>query len=428
MLDIKLFRENPEIIRESEKKRFRDVKKVDQVIELDNKWREKKKEIDALKRERNQISNDINALKKKDKSADVSTFQERVKAIKELIEQDEQEVITLEQERDKLRYTIGNIIDKSVPIGQTEEADAVVRTWGKPRSFSFTPKAHADLVELIDGVEIDKAAEVSGARTYYLKNDLVFMNFAIAQFVLNFLVSEKGFTPYWTPYFLRKEIMRGASELSDLDEQLYQDPNEGVYFIATSEQTLAALHWNEIIETDRLPLKYTGFSACFRREAGAHGKDTKGIFRVHQFDKVEQFIYCNPEDSLKIHEELITNAETIFQRLEIPYRVVNIASGELNDNAAKKYDIVAWFPAQNTYREVVSCSNCTDFQARKLNIRVGRAGAEKEFLHTLNSTAVATTRAICAILENFQEEDGTVKIPKVLQPYMGGKTEIKPKK
>ena len=427
MLDIKLFRENPEIIRESEKKRFRDLKKVDQVIELDNKWREKKKEIDELKRERNQISNDINALKKKDKNANVSKLQERVKTIKELVEHDEQEVINLENERDKIRYTIGNIIDKSVPIGQTDEADEVIRTWGMPRKFSFTPKGHADLVELIDGAEIDKAAEVSGARTYYLKNELVFMNFALAQFVLNFLVSEKGFTPYWTPYFLRKEIMRGASELSDLDEQLYQDPNEGVYFIATSEQTLAALHWNEIIEAERLPLKYTGFSACFRREAGAHGRDTKGIFRVHQFDKVEQFIYCNPEDSWRTHEELITNAETVFQRLEIPFWVVSIASGELNDNAAMKYDIEAWFPAQNTYREVVSCSNCTDFQARKLNIRVGRAGAEKEFLHTLNSTAVATSRAICAILENFQEEDGTIKIPKALQSYMGGKTEIKPK-
>ena len=245
---------------------------------------------------------------------------------------------------------------------------------------------------------------------------------------MNYLVNECNFTPYWTPYFLREEVMKGAAELGDFRETLYSDAKENVYFIATSEQTLAALHWNEIIEADRLPLKYAGFSACFRREAGSHGKDTKGIFRVHQFDKVEQFVFCKPEDSWDIHEELIKNAETLMQRLGIPHRVVSIASGELNDNAAKKYDVEAWFPAQQKYRETVSCSNCTDYQARKLNIRVGRAGAKKEVLHTLNSTAIATERVICAILENFQEEDGTVKIPEALQPYTMGITEIKPRK
>ncbi|MFX0066033.1 MAG: serine--tRNA ligase, partial [Candidatus Hermodarchaeota archaeon] len=270
---------------------------------------------------------------------------------------------------------------------------------------------------------------VSGARTYYLKGDLVFLNFALIRFALDFLVHERGFTPFWTPYFLKKEIMEGASELADFENQLYKDEAEDAFFIATSEQTLAALHWDEIINPTALPFKYAGFSTSFRKEAGSHGKDTKGIFRVHQFDKVEQFVFCTPEESWKIHEELNANAEELFKRLELPYRVVNIASGELNDNAAKKLDIEVWFPAQQTYREIGSCSNCTNYQALKMNIRVGLVGAgEKEFVHTLNATAIATERTICAILENYQREDGSVEIPKVLHKYMPVKEILLPNK
>lgn len=428
MLDIKLFRENPDIIRESEKRRFRDPAIVDQVIEFDRLWREKKQEINELRRLRNEKSAEIGKIKKKDKKADISGIQNEVKKMKADLEQAEKDVEDLFKKREETRYKVGNIVHESVPVGQGEDANVIVRTWGKPAEPANWRQGHADMVELLDVAVIEKAAEVAGSRTYYLKNDLVFLNLALVNFALDFLERERGFHVFWTPYFLRKEIMEGASELADFEEQLYSDQKEDVFFIATSEQTLVALHYNEIIEPENLPLRYAGFSTNFRREAGAHGRDFKGIFRVHQFEKVEQFIYADPENSWQYHEELIDNAEKMFQKLELPYRVINIASGELNDNAAKKYDIEVWFPAQQTFRETVSCSNCTDFQARKLNIRVGRTGADKEFLHTLNSTAIATSRVICAILENFQEEDGTVKIPCALHPYMGGRIEIKPKK
>jgi len=227
----------------------------------------------------------------------------------------------------------------------------------------------------------------------------------------------------WTPFFMKREIMKAAAELADFEEQLYKIQDEDIFMIATSEQTLAAYHYDEIIDPDLLPLKYAGVSSCFRREAGSHGKDTLGIFRVHQFEKVEQYVFCKPENSWSIFEELINNAEEIYRELEIPYRIVNIASGELNDNAAQKYDLEAWFPASNMYRELVSCSNCLDYQARKLKIRIGKVGAtqKKGTAHTLNSTAIATTRTICCILENYQNKDGTVSIPKVLQKYMNGK-------
>ena len=426
MLDIVLFRENPDIIKESEKRRFRSTDNVDKVIELDQVWRDKRKEFDTLRSQRNSLSKQIGALKKKKQNTEADKIQAQVKEINEKAKKIEEEATAAEVERDQIRYKIGNILHESVPDAEDEEGNGLVRKGGKPVKASFH-KSHADLVELLDVVNLEKAAEVAGARTYYLKKDLVFLNLALVQYALDFLVNEKGYEPYWTPYFLRKEVMKAAAELGDLEEQLYSEPNEDVYFIATSEQPLAALHYNELLEEEHLPLKYCGFSTNFRREAGSHGKDTKGIFRVHQFDKIEQFIFCKPEDSWALHEELISNAEALFKGLELPYRIVNIASGELNDNAAKKYDLEVWFPTQNTYREMVSCSNCTDYQARKLNVRMGRVGTDKkkEPVHTLNSTAIATSRAICAILENFQQEDGTVKLPKVLHPYMHGKTEIK---
>lgn len=429
MLDLTVFRETPELIRDSEKRRFKDPQKVDEVIRLDNLWRKKRKEADDLRQKRNALSKEIGKLKKAKKNEQAKTIQTEVKNVNELLKQTEQEAKSAETQRDDIRYTIGNIVHDTVPVAKGEEDNIIVRTWGDPVKATFH-KPHADLIELLDIVNIEKASEVAGSRTYYLKKDLVFLNLALIQFAMKFLADEKGYEPYWTPYFLRKDVMKAAAELGDLEEQLYAEDNEDVYFIATSEQPLAALHMNDLLEEADLPLKYAGFSTNFRREAGAHGRDTKGIFRVHQFDKIEQFIFSHPDQSWELHEELITNAETIFQRLELPYRVVNIASGELNDNAAKKYDLEAWFPTQNAYREMVSCSNCTTYQAKKLNIRMGRVGTDKkkETIHTLNSTAIATSRAICALLENFQQENGSVKLPKALHPYMFGKTEITPVK
>ncbi|MFX1286769.1 MAG: serine--tRNA ligase [Promethearchaeota archaeon] len=424
MIDIKVFRENPQIIRDSETKRFRDPNRVGDVIALDSKWRSLLQQVNDLRKERNQISRQIGPKKKKGEN--ITALKDRVNQIKLEISKLEKLANDALEERDKIRYSIGNILLPGVPIAATEEGDVILRKWGKIANYTFPIQGHTDLVESLGLANIEKAAEVSGARTYFLTNHMVFLNLALIQFALDFLVNERGFTPFWTPPFLRRKAMEGASELGDFKEALYNDPKEDVFFIATSEQPLAAFHMNELIDVDTLPRKYCGISLCYRREAGSHGKDTKGIFRVHHFNKVEQFIFTHPETSEKMHEEMIKNAEELYQRLEIPYRIVNIASGELNDNAAKKYDLEAWFPAQETYRELVSCSNVTDFQARKLNITYGKAGGEKDFVHTLNSTAIATERTLCALLENYQQEDGSVNIPKVLQPYMNGLTRISP--
>ncbi|RLJ00838.1 MAG: serine--tRNA ligase [Candidatus Aenigmatarchaeota archaeon] len=414
MLDIKLFRENPEKIKKSEKDRFKDVSVVDKVIDFDKRWRERLDEIQKLKHEKNQISEEIGLLKRAKKDAEDLI----VKASKtdDEISKLEREVQFLKEERETYRYKIGNILDKSVPVAPTEEDNITVRTFGEQKEFEFTPKGHAELVERF--AELERAARISGARTYYLKGDLVLLNLALIDFGIKSLI-KKGFLPVQTPFFINKKHMKAAAELADFEETLYKLEGEDSYLIATSEQSIASLHSEEILGEETLPLKYAGYSTCFRKEAGSHGKDTKGIFRVHQFEKIEQFIFSNPKDSWKLFEELINNTEEIYQALELPYRIVNIASGELNDNAAKKYDLEAWFPAQKKYRELGSCSNCTGFQAAKLNVKFGKHGGNKELVHTLNSTAIATERTIACILENYQQEDGSIIVPKVLRAFVG---------
>lgn len=421
MLDIKLFRENPDIIRESEKKRFRSIENVEKVIEYDNKWRDVLQKLQELRAERNKISKSFKVVSKTNPEK-LQELKERSSEIKNEISKLEPLVNEYQEQRDLYRYKVGNILMDDVPIAENEEGDEIIRRFGDIPKFPFVPLNHVELVNKIDGVELEKASIVSGSRSYYLKGDLVLLNLALLRFALDILI-EKGYTPFWTPFMMKREIMAEAAELHDFDEQLYKIDGEDLYLIATSEQTLAALHRGEVLDERSLPLKYCGISTCFRREAGSHGKDTLGIFRVHQFEKIEQFIYSKPEESKNLLDELIANAEEIYQKLKIPYRIVNIASGELNDNAAKKYDLEAYFPASQAFRELVSCSNCTDFQARKLNIRCGVLGDKESYrsLHTLNSTAIATERTICCILENYQQEDGTIKIPDVLVPYMNGK-------
>ena len=307
-----------------------------------------------------------------------------------------------------------------MPVAETEEGNVTVRTWGEPRKFEFTPKSHADLIIDLGIADVEKASKIVGSRFYFLKEKGVLLNLALIRFAFDTLIKE-GFTPMWTPFLLRKSYMKGAAELGDFDEQLYAIQDENWYLIATTEQPLASYHSNEVIDEKDLPIKYVGYSTNFRKEAGSHGKDTKGIFRVHQFGKVEQYVICKPYDSWDWHEKMIKITEKIFQALEIPYRIVNIASGEMNDNGAKKYDLEGWFPSQNKYRELGSATNTTDYQARKLNIKFGKVGGKKEYVHTLNNTAIATERAICALLENHQQEDGSVKIPKALWEYTGFK-------
>ena len=438
MLDIELFRKDPEVIRDSEKRRFKDTLKVEQVIELDNKWRDVLKKTEELKHRRNVVSREIADLKKAGKKAEAK-IKEMRKINKEIAENDMKANDFLKK-RDDLRYSIGNILHKDVPVSENEEDNRLIRTWGKPRvwkddvaefkkesrgkmdfeNLGFRPKSHVDVLEQMDLGDIEKAAKVSGARFYYLKNELALLNMALIKFATDFMF-KKGFTPMWTPFVLQREAVCAAAELGDFENTLYKLEGENLFLIATAEQTLAAYHMNETFNENELPKTYVGFSTNFRREAGSHGKDTKGIFRVHQFDKVEQFIFCKPEDSWEWFEKLIKNAEEIYQKLEIPYRVMSICSGEMNDNAAMKYDLEAWMPVQGKFREVVSCSNCTDYQPRKLNVKVTRKDGTKEILHTLNSTLVATGRTIVAIIENFQQKDGTIKIPKALVPYAGFK-------
>ncbi|MDD6286170.1 MAG: serine--tRNA ligase [Methanobacteriaceae archaeon] len=422
MLDIKLFREEPDKIIESEKKRFRDTVNVEKVIEYDNLWRDGLKRLNDLRSEKNKLSKSFKQAKKEGNIQEVISKSKQVAAdIKEL----EPKIEEYEKTRDEYRYKVGNIIDDKVPISDTEDDNEIIRKVGELPSFDFKPLNHVDLIEAIDGADTKIAGEVSGSRFYYLKQDILFLNLALIQFALNELTN-KGYTPLQTPFFIKSEVAEETSELGEFEETLYKVENEDLYLIATAEQTLAALHRNEIIPSEDLPLKYCALSTCFRKEAGSHGKDTLGIFRVHQFEKVEQFIYSTPEESEKEHQKLLEVTEGIYQKLGLPYQIVAIVSSALNDNAAIKYDLEAWFPGSATYRELVSCTNCKDYQARKINTRVGKAGAgDAQILHTLNSTAIATERTICCILENYQQEDGSIKIPDVLVPYMNGQTVIK---
>jgi len=424
MLDIKLFRENPDLIRRSEKKRFRGIENVDKVIEYDTKWRDGLKKLNELRAERNKLSKSFNETRKRDKE-ELKILQIKAKEVSREITMLEPQISEFIEKRDQYRYKVGNIVDEDVPVSETEEDNLLITEEGIIPSFNFEPSNHVDLIEGVDGAEFKSASEISGSRFYYLKADMVYLNMALLKFAMDIL-SEKGFTPFQTPFFIKHDVIKETAELADFEETLYKVEGEDLYLIATSEQTLAALHRGDIIDERTLPRKYCGISSCFRREAGSHGRDTLGIFRVHQFEKIEQFVFCSEEDSKNIHQELLENAEIIYKKLKIPYRIVSIVSSELNDNASKKYDLEGWFPGSNNYRELVSCTNCTDYQARKLNARCGIQGDSNslKMCHTLNSTAVATERTICCILENYQQEDGTIRIPEVLVPYMNGKTVI----
>ena len=424
MLDIKLFREEPEVIFESEKKRFRETTNAEKVIEYDNLWREGLKRLNDLRSEKNKLSKSFKQAKK---DGNIQEVVEKSKAVANEIKELEPKIEEYEQLRDEYRYKVGNIIDDEVPVSDTEDDNVIVKKEGTIPSFDFTPLNHVDLIEKIDGADTETASSIAGSRFYYLKQDMLFMNLALIQFALNELTS-KGYTPLQTPFFIKSQVAEETSELGEFEETLYKVENEDLYLIATAEQTLAALHRDEIIDAEDLPLRYCALSTCFRKEAGSHGKDTLGIFRVHKKEKVEQFIYSTPEESVNEHKKLLEVTEDIYKKLGLSYRIVSIVSSALNDNASIKYDLEAWFPGSETYRELVSCTNCKDYQARKIKTRVGKAGAsDSKMLHTLNSTAIATERTMCCILENYQQEDGSIKVPEVLVPYMNGKTIIEAK-
>jgi seryl-tRNA synthetase len=427
MLEMKFIREHPEIVKADLQRRGAVDKFawVDELLQNDQKWRSLQAQANALRQQRNKLTEQIAKLRKQ--GQDAAPVMREAEAIPDKIRELEQEAGNVRERINQTLMQLPNIMHESVPTGKDEHDNVEIRKWGTPPQFPFKPLDHIDLATKLDLVDLERAARVAGARFYYLKKDLVRLNYALIGYALEF-IAQKGYTVMQPPYLLKREVLSGAVALSDFEDVIYKIEGEDLYLLATSEHALNAFHFGEILDGKTLPLRYGGVSPCFRKEAGAHGRDTKGIFRVHQFEKVEQFVFCRPEDSWKEHEKLIANAEELFQALKLPYRVVNVCSGDLGTVAAKKYDLEVWLPGQNTYREAVSCSNCTSYQAVRSNVRYrDRTSDPTEYVHTLNSTFVATERTLIAIMENFQQGDGSIAIPEVLRSYMNGQDAIRAK-
>lgn len=421
MLDVKIIRDQPEIIKAMLAKRHIEFP-FDELQDFDRKRRALITEAQELKHKRNVVSEQI-AVKKKNKE-DASSAISEMKLIADRISALDAEIEHAEKRYQELMLMLPNLIHESVPEGKDENDNLEVRRWGEPRKFGFKAKDHIELGVSLDLIDLDRAAKVSGARFYFLKGDLVKMNHALIQFALDFL-RKKNYTLIQTPYMINRKAMEGAVMLNDFGDVIYKIEDDDLYMIGTSEHAMIAMHMDEIFDAKQLSIRYAGVSPCFRKEAGAHGRDTKGIFRVHQFEKVEQLVFANPENSWVEHEGMIQNAEEFFKLLGIPYRIMLLCTADLGKISAKTYDLEAWMPGQNAYREVVSCSNCLDYQARRLGVKYrDKPNEESKFVHTLNSTLVATERTLVAILENYQTEKGTVAVPEVLHQYMDGVKEI----
>ena len=421
MLDPKLIKEKPQIIRDMLKDRAVDFD-LETLIESDQKRRELIIKTDELRKKKNQVALEISQKKKA--GEDISDTLSEMKNISTQLTKLELEQETVENTYSKLALTIPNLVHESVPVGTDESANKEIKKWGEIPNFDFKINDHIDISENLDLVDLERAAKVAGARFYYLKNDLVRLNQSLIHYGLDFL-AKKEYSLIQPPYMINRESMEGAVIADDFEEVIYKIEDEDLYMIGTSEHAMAAMRAKEILEGKDLPLRYAGVSPCFRKEAGAHGRDQKGIFRVHQFDKIEQFVFSRPEDSWKEHEKMLAVAEEFYQNLEIPYKVMLLSSGDMGKVSAKTYDIEAWMAGQNTYREIVSCSNCLEYQARRLKIRFrDKTNEDTQYVHTLNSTLIATTRVLVSIMENFQTKDGHIRIPSVLQSYMGNQKEI----
>ena len=419
MLDPKLIKENPQIIRDMLKSRSIEFD-LDGLIDADKQRREFILKTDELRKKKNQIALEISQKKKA--GEDATIILDDMKKISNELSGLELSQEKIEKKYMKLALTIPNLVHQSVPIGKDDSANKEIKNWGEIPKFDFKVNDHIDISEKLDLVDLERAAKVAGARFFYLKNDLVRLNQALIHYALDFL-AEKNYSLIQPPYMINHQSMEGAVITDDFEEVIYKIEDEDLYMIGTSEHAMAAMHSGEIIEGKDLPLRYAGVSPCFRKEAGAHGRDQKGIFRVHQFDKIEQFVFTRPEDSWKEHERMLEIAEEFYQNLEIPYKVMLLSSGDMGKISAKTYDIEAWMAGQNAYREIVSCSNCLDFQARRLKIRFReKTNEETKYLYTLNSTLIATSRILVSIMENFQNKDGHFAIPTVLQKYMGQNT------
>ncbi len=422
MLDINFIRENPKVVKDSIKKRFMKATQVDKVIDLDKKLRQLKQDGDKLKHSRNLISREIAIAKKAGK--DASSLLKKAASIPKKIAKFDEKIKQLELEIKILMLGIPNITHESVPIGESDDDNVEVKKFGKPKKVEDWLKPHGEFAESLGIADFSRSAKISGAGFYFLKGDLALLNQALIRFAVDTLV-KKGYTYIEPPLMLRREAYEGVVDLKDFEEVMYKIEGEDTFLIATAEHPMVAQFIGEVLQEKELPIKLVGYSMSFRREIGSHGVDTRGVFRTHQFNKVEQIIVCKPEDSWKYFEEIEKNTEELFKALKLPIRVMNIASKELSIMATKRFDIEAWMPRQNEYKEVTSCSNCLDYQARRLNIRYFDKKGVRVFPHTLNNTAIATSRALVAILENYQNKDGSLTIPTVLVPYMGGKKVIK---
>ena len=420
MLDIKLIREHPEIVKNDLKKRHEEekIKWVDDVLEYDKKWRELTDEVNRLRHKRNVVTQEIAKLKKEGK--DVSKKIKEMKEIPEKINQLKQKLQEYENKKRQILMRLPNILHESVPYGKDESENVEIRRWGKPPEFDFKPKNHLEIALNLGLIDQERAAKVSGAGFFYLKEELVLLDLAIQRFAIDTL-RKRGFILIEPPFMINRKAYEGMIDPTDFEMVTYKIEKEPMYLIATAEHPLGAMFMNEVFNKDDLPLKLVGVSPCFRKEIGTHGKYTKGLFRMHQFNKVEQFIFCLPEQSWELHEELQKNCEDLYQALGLHYRVVNVCTGDIGTIAAKKYDTEVWM-ADGKFREIGSNSNCTDYQARRLNIRYREKEGQPPigFVHTLNNTALATSRTMIGILEQFQQKDGSVVIPKVLRPLMGG--------
>ena len=425
MIDIKFLRENPDIVKQNIKNKFQDHKLglVDEVIELDASSRTVQQEADDLRANRNRISKQIGALMGQGKKEEAMALKEQVAKDAERLTELEAQEGELQEKIKKIMMTIPNIIDPSVPIGKDDSENVEVERFGEPVVLDFEIPYHTEIMEKFDGIDLDSARKVAGNGFYYLKGDIARLHSAVLAYARDFMI-DRGFTYCIPPYMIRSNVVTGVMSFDEMDAMMYKIEGEDLYLIGTSEHSMIGSFIDTMIDEEQLPKTLTSYSPCFRKEKGAHGIEERGVYRIHQFEKQEMIVVCKPEDSMMWYEKLWQNTVDLFRSLDIPVRTLECCSGDLADLKVKSVDVEAWSPRQKKYFEVGSCSNLGDAQARRLKIRVKGADGKKYLAHTLNNTVVAPPRMLIAFLENNLNADGTVNIPKALQPYMGGKTKI----
>ena len=419
MIDIKLIRENPEIIKENIRKKFQEKKisLVDEVLELDSKWRNEKKKLDNLRSERNKISESINKLIKEGKKLEADKLISKAKEIPREIEKIEEKSSKLELEIKQRMYKIPNLIDKSVPIGKNNEDNLEIKRFGDPKVPSYEIFNHAELAEKLGGLDLESSRKTSGTGFYFLKKDIARLHSALLTYAREFMI-EKGFTYVIPPFIIKSDVVFGVMSFEEMENMMYKIEGEDLFLIGTSEHSMIGMFKDKTLTKKEIPQTLTSYSPCFRKEKGSHGIEEKGLYRVHQFEKQEMIVICEPEDSYKWYNKMLKLTVDFARSLDIPVRVLECCSGDLSDLKAKSADIEAWSPRQKKYWELGSCSNLTDAQSRRLGIKIN-GGKGNYFAHTLNNTVIASPRALIAIIENNQNKDGSISIPKALQPYMG---------